>query len=113
MIKGNELELNDLPYQISIEFDNYTKITVLNGGFTDLMLKSKNINNIESLFVNNIDDKPWHESYNNEFGYIISNNPITDNEPKLYWNSMQIGNINNLYGQEINKYGLQNTILLY
>lgn len=91
-----------------IEFINSTKVSIINGGITKEM---KEINLIESLFVKNIDEKPWHKSYKNKFGYIISNNPISE-EINYYSYSAQIGCINKVYGQEVDQYGLQNTILI-
>jgi hypothetical protein len=60
-------------------------------------------------FLNYINNIPWHYSYNGENGYVISNNPITDNNPKFYNYSCSLGTDNKIYGQEINKFGLKST----
>lgn len=63
-------------------------------------------------FVSFIDEKPWHETYNGNNGYIISNNPISCEEPKFYNYSCRIGHTNKIFAQEVDQYGLKNTFEL-
>jgi hypothetical protein len=73
-------------------------------------------NNIETSFVSYIDSSPWHKYYSGKLGYVVSNNPLTKIAPEFYNFSAQIGNVysedNEVYAQEIDEYGLKETILL-
>lgn len=94
-----------------IEFSNSTKISIINGGISKEMIINKKINYIESLFVKYIDNEIWHKKYTDDFGYMISNFPLSDN-PNFYRHSTQIGCNKLIYGQEVDQYGLQDTILI-
>jgi len=99
-----------------IKFPKYNAI-VTDGGIPPNINDIKKLyNNIETSFISNIDNKSWHESYNGGLGYVISNNPLTNDFPKYYNYSMQLGNNygleSNVYAQEIDEVGLKKTILL-
>jgi hypothetical protein len=92
---------------VSITFSNGYKVLITNGGFNNQMKDS----NIESSFIN----YNWHEDYNGKLGYIISNNPILESSPNFYRHSARIGNVHTsseVYAQEIDKFGLKQTIVL-
>jgi hypothetical protein len=101
---------------INIDFDNQSRVIIVSGGILPHFTKQELLDNLEISFVSLIKDKPWHQSYNGKLGYVISNNPLTNQSPIFYNFSAQIGNSYQeevqVYGQEINKYGLQQTILL-
>lgn len=104
------------PNVVILEFANQSNLIVTNGGLTSVMTQDSLKDNLETTFVNLIDGKPWHQSYYGFYGYVISNNPLTENFPEFYNYSMQIGNkykVNgDVYAQEVNQYGLKDTILL-
>jgi predicted phosphodiesterase len=74
------------------------------------------IESIEISFVSQINNKPWHHSYNGGLGYVISNNPLSDKSPEYYNYSMQLGNLYSsqatVYAQEMDEVGLKKTILI-
>lgn len=109
--------LNSKPNVIIIEFIRGTYLIITSGGITKNMNSiMKLYDNIETSFVSKIDNEPWHSSYRGKLGYVVSNNPLTDEYPKFYDFSAQIGNQystnNNVYAQEVDQNGLQNTIFL-
>jgi hypothetical protein len=92
-------------------------VLVMDGGIPSTVKTINELhNNMEISFLSKIKDKPWHAAYNGGLGYVISNNPLTDQPPQYYSYSMQLGNTygpeNKLYAQEINEVGLKQTILL-
>lgn len=101
---------------IIVNFQNQSSIVILGGGITPQMSKKDLYDNLEVSFISNIDKIPWHKLYGGNFGYIISNNPLTKNPPQFYNYSAQIGNHYsdnvNVYAQEIDQFGLKKTILL-
>lgn len=113
---GKESTWFKKPNIVIVEFANQSNLIVTNGGLTPEMNQESIINNMEATFVNLINEKPWHQTYYGAHGYVISNNPLTDKEPEFYNYSMQIGNKygdkNQIYAQEVNQYGLKDTILL-
>jgi hypothetical protein len=104
------------PNVIIITFTNQTNVIITSGGITPLMNKNSLNDSIETSFINNINNKSWHLSYNGMYGYIISNNPLTNDSPIFYKYSAQIGNKYsenlNIYAQEVDKFGLKKTILI-
>jgi hypothetical protein len=81
------------------------------------MNREKLLDNLETSFVSLINGQIWHNLYGGGYGYIISNNPLTQQSPKFYNFSMQMGNIYNgsetkVYAQEIDQFGLKDTISL-
>ena len=107
--------LNNKPNAVKIQFNRGTCALVVSGGITPKMKENKDLlDNLELSFVNNINEKPWHYSYNGRFGYVISNNLIS-NEPQFFNYSAQIGiqyNENKVFGQEVYENGLGDTFLL-
>lgn len=73
---------------------------------------SKLLDNLEISFVSQIKGAPWHSSYWGEWGYIISNNPLTNELPWYYAYSLQIGSYSEIYAQEVDERGLGNNISL-
>ena len=98
-----------------VEFSNQHRIIITSGGVTPKMKYDKLKDNLETSFVNNINQEPWHKLYGGGYGYIVSNNPLTEEPPKFYNYSAQIGNYmesNTVYAQEANQFGLKETIVL-
>lgn len=108
--------LKGKPNATNLKFKRGTSTLVISGGITEQMKEMKDLHdNLELSFVNNINNKPWHTNYNGRFGYIISNNPLSIEEPKFFNYSAQIGiiyNKNKIYAQEVNEHGLGKTFLL-
>lgn len=104
------------PNVIETGFANGNKILILNGGVIPKTTRKKLEHDTEITFVNNFDKKPWHESYDGRFGYVVSNNPQTLQEPQFYKFSCQLGNERDekaqVYAQEADQFGLKRTILL-
>ena len=103
------------PNVVMVEFANSTQLMVTSGGVIPKMTKEKLMDNLETSFVTNIKDKPWHELYKGAFGYIISNNPLSSEEPEFYNHSMRIGTTQDsetVFAQEACQFGLKETILL-
>lgn len=107
--------INQQPNMIIIEFKNQSNFIITNGGMIESITYDKLINNLETTFISQIDNKSWHQLYFGQHGYIISNNPLSLQEPQFYPYSMQMGNKysenNKIYGQELDAYGLKQTIL--
>jgi hypothetical protein len=109
--------LETKPNVIIIEFVRGTYLIITSGGVTPQMRDRADLfDNMETSFVSKFRDKPWHEWYQGRLGYIISNNPLTFQEPQFYNYSAQIGNAygpdTQVYAQEADENGLQKTILL-
>jgi len=108
--------INLKPNAIIIEFINKFNLVIVGGGLTPNMEKEDLQDNLEISFVSLFNNESWHKSYGGAYGYIISNNPLTEKEPQFYNYSMQLGNIyssnNKVYAQEVDQYGLKETILL-
>jgi len=104
------------PNVIIINFVSQSSLIVTCGGVLPKMTKSQLSDNLETSFISNIENKPWHKFYGGGYGYIISNNPLTDKEPAFYNYSAQIGNVYSkscqVYAQEVDQFGLKKTILL-
>ena len=103
------------PNVVMIEFTNSTQLMVTSGGVIPKMTKEKLMDNVETSFVTNVKDKPWHELYKGAFGYIISNNPLSSEPPEFYNHSMRIGTTKEsetVFAQEAGQFGLKETILL-
>ncbi len=103
------------PYITTINFVNSNKLTIMAGGITPKMTQNKKYEISEVAFVDKINGQSWHDLYNGSLGYIISNNPLSEEDPKFYRYSAQIGNkpeTNILYAQEADQFGLKRTILL-
>lgn len=102
---------------IFVEFMRGSYLIVTSGGVTPTIKGREDLtNNIETSFVSNINDKSWHNLYKGQYGYIVSNNPLTLEPPHFYNFSAQIGNVygngTQVYAQEVTENGLQQTILL-
>ena len=97
-------------------FDFSTRpVIVTDGGIPKGCEHRKQLmDNIEPSFVSNIDDKPWHLSYNGGLGYVISNNVPTNHMPNYYAHSMQLGQIyepnGKVYAKEVDGVGLKRTL---
>jgi hypothetical protein len=100
---------------IMIEFVSQYNLIITNGGITPKMKKNDLYDNLETSFVSNIENKPWHHWYGGGYGYVISNNPLTQMEPKFYNFSLQLGNeysSKNTFAIQIGQYGVGQTFLL-
>lgn len=95
---------------IIIDFLNQSSLIITNGGVTPEMKRTDLYNNIETSFVSFVDNKSWHQQYGGNYGYIISNNPLTHDPPKLYNFSIQLGNIysdkSQIYAVQIEQHGI-------
>ncbi len=95
-----------------------TRVALVMDGGIPSGTKSNNdlIDNMEVSFISQINEKPWHISYNGGLGYVISNNPLTNHFPDYYSYSMQLGNSYSpngfVFAQEIDEIGLKKTISL-
>lgn len=108
------LECN--PNVVFIQYKQNTYIVTC-GGVSPEMNRDTIYSSLETTFVSNIGNINWHDSYGGGYGYIISNNPLTNNPPMFYNFSVQIGNKfcgekTATYAQEIDEYSLKDTILL-
>jgi hypothetical protein len=96
---------------IQINFLNQYNLIITNGGLTSEMKKSDLQNNLETSFVSNIDGQPWHHWYGGKYGYVISNHPLTQEPPRFYNFSLQMGNTyhdkNLTYATQIGQYGVE------
>ena len=116
------LNENNQNYQITNWLKNKSNVVIIgslaqsgliitNGGVTPEMRRSDLDNNLETSFVSNIKNEPWHRWYGGGYGYIISNNPLTQEPPKFHNFSMQIGNIydekNKIYAVQVGQYGVE------
>ncbi|CAB4197017.1 hypothetical protein UFOVP1290_537 [uncultured Caudovirales phage] len=108
--------INSKPNVIIVTFISQTTTIITSGGVTPKMNRNSLNENIETSFISHINEKPWHLLYNGMYGYIISNNPLTNNDPTFYKYSAQIGNKYsenaNVFAQEVDKFGLKKTILI-
>ncbi len=108
--------INNKPNIAIINFPNYT-VLIVDGGIPITIKSISDLKeNIEVSFISQINEIPWHLSYNGGLGYVISNNPLTNNCPKYYNYSMQLGSSyseeSSVYAQEMDEIGLKQTILL-
>lgn len=103
--------LKHIPNCAILKTNNKFPIIITSGG---LQPNTKNLDNLELSFINYINNQPWHNLYNGNLGYIISNNPLSKNKPEYYNYSMQLGNYinNNTYAQEINENGLAQMVII-
>ncbi len=97
---------------INIIFNNNTQLTVVHGG---IPLQAKTwkdiISNLEIAFVKKINDKPWHQTYDGRFGYVISAHTMSD-KVEIYNFSASIDVENKICFQEFSESGLGQTILI-
>lgn len=108
--------INTKPNVIKIEFKNKLCLIVTSGGISPKMKMADLDDSIETSFISQINEKPWHLTYGGGYGYVISNNPLTSSPPEFYNYSAQIGNFYSdtfkVYAQEADQYGLKDTILI-
>jgi len=78
---------------VFVKFLNQPELIVTSGGVTPNMGRADLQDNLETSFVSKVKDAPWHRWYGGGYGYIVSNNPLTFEEPQ-FWNfSLQLGQI--------------------
>jgi hypothetical protein len=88
------------------------EVLIMDGGLTNGLSKQQLENNPEISFISQIDNKPWHQSYNGGLGYAISNNPLT-NYPKHWKHSLQLGSDQaQVFVQEVDGIGLKRILTL-
>lgn len=100
------------PNIVIVDFEQtQSTIIITSGGISPKMNRESIMNNLEVSFINDIN---CHKHYGGMQGYFISNNPLTNDAPKFYNFSAQIGNHygNDVYAQEVDGFGLKRTILL-
>lgn len=105
--KHSNVVLVQMPYQ---------NIIITSGGITPKMTSEELFDGVETSFVSKVNASPWHRWYGGAYGYVISNNPLTQEEPQYYNYSAQIGNLYSdkvqIYAQEVRENGLGDTIPL-
>ena len=89
---------------VMIDFASQSSLTITGGGVVPQMARSSLQDNLEISFVSSLGGRAWHELYGGGCGYIIANNPLTQNKPKFYNYSVQIGTI---YSPHTNVYAIQ------
>lgn len=99
--KENFIKIFDYYNRYELNYNN-TKYLICCGGY------QKNMEEIEYSFIKS----NWHSKYVGDKGYIISNYP-KDLDKKYFKFSCAIGSDNNVYCQEITKYGLKKLFKLY
>lgn len=107
--------INNKSNVIIIEFVNKTSLIILNGGILPSFSRNDLLDNLEPTFVSYFNNDSWHKSYGGAYGYVISNHPLTEEKPEFYNYSMQLGtsyNCGKVYAQEVDQYGMKETILL-
>jgi hypothetical protein len=101
---------------VIIEFSTRNVIITDGGIPTTATARADLLDNLEVSFISRLGDKPWQHSYNGSLGYVISNNPLTDQPPQYYKHSMQLGNLyaanNSVYAQEVDEISLKKSISL-
>lgn len=97
---------------IIVDFENRPVIIVDGGLPNTAKQRIELFDNIELSFISYIEEKPWHQLYGGKFGYAISNNPITNQPPQYYTNSLQLGHQKYVYAQEVDSKGLKQLICL-
>lgn len=117
MTKSNIVEdwIKNKPNIANIRFSSGTNLIVVSGGVPNNLGLDGLQSNLEISFMSRVGDTPWHYEYNGMLGYVISNNPLSDKAPEFFNYSARIGtkyNKNKIYCQEIEEYGLKNTIML-
>lgn len=105
------------PNVIILHFTKLQTTTVVTSGGVSPSMNPYNLeDNLETSFISKINGISWHQLYGGMSGYIISNNPLTFQEPKFHKFSAQIGNAygpeTQVYAQELDGLGLKKTILL-
>lgn len=105
--KRSNVVLVQMPYQ---------NIIITSGGIAPKMTQEELFDGVEASFVSKVNDSPWHRWYGGAYGYVISNNPLTQGEPQYYNYSAQIGNLYSdkvqIYAQEVQEGGLGKSIPL-
>lgn len=98
------------PNVINIKFPRGINFLIVSGGILPDMTRQSLSNNIECSFVNT----NWHKTYNNKFGYVISNHPLIKEKPTFYVYSSRIGlpyeENGSIYGHIIDQYGVLESI---
>lgn len=98
------------PNVVKADFNGSFQVIIVSGGIPSTITNSDQLqSNIGISFTAHS-----HESYTGGLGYVITNLPLTKKEPQYYRFSAQIGNTidGQVYALEINRNGIQKTILL-
>ncbi len=75
---------------LRFSFANNTNLVIVHGGILPSHKDWKELQtDPESSFVTNFNEKPWQESYDGRFGYVISSHPVHE-EVKFYNNSLSL-----------------------
>jgi hypothetical protein len=96
---------------VIIKYLSQTQFIITNGGVLPTMQQKDLHHNFETSFISKIDGQPWHDKYGGNYGYIISNNPLTHESPQYHNFSLQLGNIyhekNLTYAAQMGQYGIE------
>lgn len=97
-------------------FPSQSNIVATSGGIPENLTKKQLNNNLEISFVSNLEGKPWQEIYGGNLGYVISNNPISHQNPRFFNYAAAIGQIydenHQVWAQEADQYGLKKTFII-
>lgn len=102
--------IRNKPNVVKIDFNSSFQLLVVSGGIPVNITKQEQLeSNIEISFMIHC-----HQTYTGGLGYVISNFPLTQSAPTYYRYSSQIGNAvdGQVYALEINRNGVQKTILI-
>lgn len=106
--------ISNRPNIVVVNFQN-RNVLIMDGGIPyGVKSPSELLDNLEISFVSQIEGVSWHSFYWGEWGYVISNNPLTDKKPQYYRYSLQLGNHKKgqIYAHEVNEKGLGQIICL-
>jgi hypothetical protein len=96
---------------VIIKYLTQIQFIITNGGVLPTMQQKDLHHNFETSFISNIDGQPWHNKYGGSYGYIISNNPLTQETPQYYNFSLRIGNVYHqkslTYAVQVGQYGVE------
>ena len=101
---------------VIIKYLMQTQFIITNGGVLPTMRQKDLHHNFETTFISNIDGQPWHHKYGGSYGYIISNNPLTQEMPQYHNFSLQLGNTyhqkSSTYAARVGQYGVEHIFSL-
>jgi hypothetical protein len=96
---------------VIIKYLTQTQLVITNGGVLPTMQQKDLHHNFETSFISNINNQPWHRQYGGSYGYIISNNPLTQEAPEYHNFSLQLGNVYHqkslTYAAQVGQYGIE------
>lgn len=108
--------IKNKPNVVNVKFMRGTSLIVVNGGIPINMPREALESNLKITFCSKEGGVAWHHKYNGKLGYVISNNPLSNQPPEFFNYSARLGvkfsKNNKIYLQEANENGLQKTFVL-